>query len=157
MGVTSQDDLGAFGDYDWAKSELRLGGLYRRPVTTAGGFDVAVRLTLALYLDLGSTYVYSENHSDRGVEAAAALVLSQRAAGGLFAASVEGPLTITGKYSAGILFSPRVAVSYETPLYPQMTVGARFGAGYRAGAGDAPLRTGRGELQFLVLATYQLL
>jgi hypothetical protein len=38
-----------------------------------------------------------------------------------------------------------------------MTVGARFGAGYRAGAGDAPLRTGRGELQFLVLATYQLL
>ena len=63
----------------------------------------------------------------------------------------------TMKYRAGFLFSPRLSVAFEAPLYPQVTVGARVGAGYRAGAGDAPLREGRGELQFLVLAGYQLL
>lgn len=157
MGVTSEDDAGAFGDYDWSKSELRLGGLYRRALATSGGFDIAFRLTLAWYVNLGSTYVYSENHSERGVEAGPGLVASQRAAGGLFSVSADGPLTITTKYRTGLLFSPRFGLAYETVLYPQLTVGARIGAGYRAGSGDAPLRTGRGELQFLVLAGYQLL
>jgi hypothetical protein len=157
MGVTAQDDAGAFLDHDWAKSELRLGGLYRRSVATTGGFDVAFRLTLAYYLNLGSTYVYSENHSERGLELGPGVVFSQRAGGGVLAFSADGPLTVTTKYRTGLLFSPRVGLSYEAPLYPQVTLGARIGAGYRAGAGDAPLRTGRGELQFLVLAGYQLL
>ena len=66
-------------------------------------------------------------------------------------------MTVTMKYRAGFLFSPRVSFAFEMPLYPQVTVGARVGAGYRAGAGDAPLREGRGELLFLVLAGYQVL
>jgi hypothetical protein len=157
MGVTPDDDLGAFADHDWAKSELRLGGLYRRSLGTMSGFDVAFRGTVSLYVNLGSTYVYSDNHSDRGLDLTPAVVFSQRAGGGLFSASAEGPFTITGKYKAGLLFSPRVGLSFEAPLYPQLTLGVRAGAGYRAGAGDAPLREGRGELQFLIVAGYRLL
>jgi hypothetical protein len=159
MGVTTEDDLGALADYDWAKSEFRLGGLYRRSISSlpTGGYDLAFRLTLSYYANLGVTYVYSDNHSEHGLDVAPGVVYSQRAAGGLLAASADGPLTITTKYRTGLLFSPRVGVSYETPLYQGVTVGARIGAGYRAGSGDAPLRTGRGEFQFLVLATYQLI
>jgi hypothetical protein len=159
MGVTSDDDAGALLDYDWTKSELRLGGLYRHALSSlaTGGYDLAFRLTLSYYADLGQTYIYSENHSEHGLEVAPGIAFSQRAAGGLFSATADGPLTVTTKYRTGLLFSPRVGVAYETPLYEGVTVGARLGAGYRAGSGDAPLRTGRGELQFLVLATYRLL
>lgn len=156
IGFSQLDDGGAVLDYDWAKSETRLGLVYRRAVAEAGGFDVAVRLGLAYYANFGSDYVYSDNHSDRGFELQPAVALSRRAAGGLFSTSVEAPLTVTTKYGAGILFSPRLAVGFEVPLYPQVTIGARFGIGYRAGAGDAPLPEGRGELQFLVLAGYEL-
>lgn len=159
MGVSSDDDLGARLDYDWATSELRLGGLWRHALSTAatGGYDIAFRLGLSYYADLGSTYVYSDNHSEHGLDVSPGVVLSQRAAGGLFAISADAPLTLTTKYRTGLLFSPMFGLAYETPLYQGLTVGARLGAGYRAGSGDAPLRTARGEFQFLVLATYQLL
>jgi hypothetical protein len=157
FGATPLDDVGGFLDHDWAKSELRVGVLYRRSFGSGGGFDVAGRLSASWYTNFGSTWIYSDNHSDRGIDLAPALVLSRRTNGGLFATSLEAPMTITWKYDSGFLFSPRVAFSYEVPLYPQLTVGARAAAGYRAGAGDAPLREGRGELQFLVLAGYQLL
>lgn len=157
LGITSEDDVGGFYDLDWAKSESRLGGVYRRALTQAGSWDVAVRVGLAWYVNFGATYVYSDNHSDHGIELEPALVLSTRAGGGLLAVSAEGPMTITTKHKNGFLFSPMASISYEAPLYSQLTAGARFGAGYRAGAGGAPLSEGRGELQFLVLVGYQLL
>jgi hypothetical protein len=157
VGVTQEDDAGALADYDWAKSELRIGFLYRRALGAAGGFDLAARLSLAGYVNFGSTAVHSDNRSDRGLDLAPALVASQRAGGGLLAASLEAPMTVTWKYGAGFLFSPRIAFAYEVQLYPRLTLGARAAAGYRAGAGDAPMREGRGELQFLLLASTQLL
>ncbi len=157
IGFSQEDDLGVFLDYDWAKTESRIGLFYRRPLGKAGPFDMAGRLAASWYTNFGAGYVYSDNHSDRGVDVTPALVLSRRAVGGLFSATAEAPMTVTMKYRAGFLFSPRLSLAFEVPLYPQVTVGARVGAGYRAGAGDAPLREGRGELQFLVVAGYQLL
>jgi hypothetical protein len=157
IGFTERDDGGVYLSYDWAKSENRIGLLYRRPLAKAGAFDMAGRLAIAWYVNFGSDYIYDENHSDRGFEVVPALALSRRAAGGIFSVLGEAPMTVTMKYSAGFLFSPRVSLAYETPLYPAVTVGARVGLGYRAGAGDAPLKDGRGEVQFLVLAGYQLL
>jgi hypothetical protein len=157
IGFSAEDDVGASLDYDWAKSETRIGLFYRRPLAKAGPFDMAGRLAASWYVNFGADYVYDENHSDRGIEVAPALVLSRHGAGGLFSITGEAPMTVTMKYRAGFLFSPRLSVAFEAPLYPQVTVGARVGAGYRAGAGDAPLREGSGELQFLVVAGYQLL
>ncbi|WP_242343761.1 hypothetical protein [Anaeromyxobacter terrae] len=157
QGLTPQDDLGAFADLDWAKTELRLGGFYRRPLGTAGGFDLAGRVGLAWYANFGGEWIHDENHKDRGVELAPALVLSKRAIGGVISLSGETPVTVTTRYDAGVLFTPRAAASYETPLYDELTVGVRAAIGFRVGAGDAPLRDGMADLQFLVLAGYQVL
>jgi hypothetical protein len=157
QGITERDDLAASLDFDWVKTELRLGGLYRRPLGTAGPFDMAGRLGLAWYLNFGADWLRDENRSDSGVELSPGLSLSRRGAGGIFSAIAEAPLTVTTKYGAGLLFIPRVSIAYEAPLYPELTLGARLGAGYRAGSGDAPLTDGRGEVTFLVLAGYQLL
>jgi len=157
QGITERDDLAGIADYDWAKSELRVGGFYRRPLGMAGSFDMAGRLAAVWYENFGADYVHDENRSDRGVELVPGLSLSMRGAGGIFSAIAEGPLTITTKHGAGLLFSPRVSFAYEGPLYPDVTLGARLGAGYRAGSGDAPLKEGRAELVFLVLLGYDLL
>ena len=158
MGVTPRDDIGGAFDFDWAKTELRLGAFYRRPlVGTAGPFDMAGRLGLAWYHDFGGGWIYGANHSAGGLELAPALVLSTRASGGIFSLSGEFPLTITWSGGGGLLFIPRAAASYEAPLYDELTLGVRAALGYRAGAGDAPLSNGRADVQFLVLAGYRAL
>jgi hypothetical protein len=157
IGFSDRDDGGVFLDHDWAKSETRIGVLYRRALSPAGSFATAARLAVAWYENFGATYVYDENHSDRGFEVSPGLSLSRAVPGGLFSTVVEAPLTVTTKYDNGVLFSPRASLAFEAPLYPSVTIGARAGVGYRAGAGGAPLKEGRGELQFLVLVGYQLL
>jgi hypothetical protein len=136
---------------------MRLGGIYRHPLGQAGVFDMAGRLSLAWYQNFAATWVHETNHSDRGVELVPALSLSTPMSGGLFSMLGEAPMTITTKYGSGFLFSPRFSVIYEAPLYPELTLGARLGIGYRAGSGDAPLKEGAAEFTFLVLATYQIL
>jgi hypothetical protein len=157
QGVTARDDLGGAFDFDWAKTELRLGAFYRRPLGTAGPFDMAGRLGLAWFANFGGTWIYGENHHDRGVELAPALVFSARGASGIFAFGAEFPITVTVKHDAGLLFIPRLTASYEAPLYDELTIGVRAALGYRAGSGDAPLSDGRGDIQFLVLGGYRAL
>lgn len=157
QGLTSRDDLGATADFDWAKTELRLLAFYRRPLGTAGPFEMAGRLGLGWFVNFGGEWIESGNGRDRGVEVAPALLLSTRGAGGIFSLAGDLPLTVTIKHGSGLLFVPRVSASYETVLYDELTVGVRAGAAYRAGAGDAPLREGAGELQFLLLAGWQIL
>ncbi len=157
IGFTPQDDAGPFIAHDWAKSENRIGVFYRRPFSKAAAFDMAARLSVAWYTNFGSTYVYDDNHSDHGLEVVPGVALSTHGGGGIFSGIAEAPMTVTTKFKNGFLFSPRLSFAFETPLYPTVTIGAKVGVGYRAGAGGAPLREGRGELQFLVLAGYQLL
>jgi hypothetical protein len=157
MGITPRDDLGAEFDLDWAKTEMRLGAFYRRPLGTAGPFDMAGRLGLSWYANFGGGWIYSDNHSDRGFELAPALVFSTHGGGGIFSLAGEFPITITVHHGGGMLFTPRAAASYEAPLYDELTIGVRASLGYRAGAGDAPLSNGSGDVQFLVLAGYRVL
>ncbi len=156
QGITRTDDLGALGSFDWSKSELRLGGFYRRPLGAAGGLDLAGRLALAWYANFGNDWIYSENHHERGLELSPALIFSSRAAGGIFSFTGEAPITVTWKHGSGLLFSPRVSAAYEVPLYGDYTVGARAGIGYRAGSGDAPLSDGRAELTFVVVGGFRI-
>jgi hypothetical protein len=155
--VSPVDDIGGYLDFDWAKTEWRLGALYRRPLAKTGDWDFGFRIGVAWYANSGSTWIYSENHYDRGIEIAPALALSKHTGAGLLSVSGELPMVVTFHYGGGFLFSPKLAGAYELPLVPAVTVGARVAVGYRAGSGDAPLATGRGELQFLVLASYQVL
>ncbi len=157
QGITARDDLAGFLDFDWSKTELRLGVFYRRPLGMAGSFDMAGRLAAAWYANFGGHWIYDENHSDRGIEFTPGLSFSSRGAGGIWSGIFDAPITITTRHSAGLLFSPRFTFSFETLLYQDVNVGARAGIGLRAGSGDAPLRETRTELTFLVVASYQLL
>jgi hypothetical protein len=157
QGVTAADDLAAVLDFDWADTELRLGGLYRRAFGPYGGFEVAGRFGASWYKDLGATWIRSGNFSAHGLELAPGLSVSSRSGSGLLSVLVEAPLTITLKYDGGLLFRPRLSVAYEAPVYTDLYVGARAGIGYRGGSGDAPLKAGRADLTFVVLAGYQLL
>jgi hypothetical protein len=155
QGLTLEDDLGAMLELDWAKTELRLGAFWRRPLGPAGPFTMGGRLGLSYYNAFGGTWVSGGNHKDRGFEIAPSLALSQHAGSGILSIIGEAPVTVTLKQSGGILFSPRLSLAYEAPLYDQYTLGARIGLGYRAGAGDAPLSDGRAELMFLLVGGYR--
>jgi hypothetical protein len=157
IGFSPRDDGGLSLSHDWAKSETRFAIIYRRALSRAGPFDLAGRLSVAWFVNSGADFVYEENHSDHGFDFAPGLSLSDRVGGGIFSILIDAPMTVTYKFASGFLFSPRLGLAYETMIYTGVTVGARAGVGYRAGAGDAPLREGRGELQFVVLAGYQLL
>jgi hypothetical protein len=157
MGVTSIDDLGLLLDFDWAGTELHLGGWYRRPLGRAGAFDMAGRLALSWYADFGGKFIYDDNHDDRGVALEPALVFSTRGGGGIFSVAGELPLTVTTYDDGGVLFAPRLSLAYETPIYPELNVGVIGGLGYRVGSGDAPMRDGRVDIEFLVVAAYQIL
>ena len=157
VGVTPIDDVGGFLDLDWATTEWRLGALYRRPFGQTGSWDLGGRISLAWYADSGSSWAYAGNHYDRGLEISPALVISKRASTGVLSLSAEFPMVITVHYGGGSLFLPKAAASYELPLIQAVTVGARAAIGYRAGSGSAPLATGRGQFEFLVLASYLIL
>jgi hypothetical protein len=157
QGISDRDDLGASADFDWARTELRLGGFYRRPLGKAGAFDMAGRLGVSWLANFGGQWIFDENHHDRGLEVAPSLVLSARGGNGIFSLSGDVPIAVTWKHDSGFLFIPRLSAAYETPLYDELTVGVRAGVAYRAGSGDAPLGEGGGELQLLVLLGYQVL
>lgn len=157
QGVSEQDDLGALVELDWAKTELRLGATWRRALGPAGPFQAAGRLGLSWYAGLGSDWVYGRNHEDRGVELAPGLSLSTAGVGGVISLLADAPITVTTRGDAGVLFTPRAAVAYETVLDGEFTIGGRVGVGWRRGVGDAPLGRGRAELQLLVLAGWQIL
>jgi hypothetical protein len=156
QGMGPQDDLGLTADLDWSSTELRLGGWWRRPLGTAGPWEMAGRLRLSWYLDFGATWIHSDNQADRGVSFEPGLVFSMRAGDGLVAVSGDLPITVTTWRGGGLLFTPRLSVSYEAPLYGPWTLGVRGAVTWRGGSGGAPLRGSRVEPELLVLAGYRV-
>jgi len=157
QGVTLQDDLGASLDFDWSSTETVLSGFWRRPLGTIGGWEMAGRLRLGWYLDLGGTWIHGDNQADRGFQVAPALLLSTRAGDGLVSVSAELPLAVTFRRDGGFFVAPKVALGYETPLYGELTLGLRGAVSWRGGGGGAPMRTGRIEPELLVVLGYQVL
>ena len=156
QGVTEVDDLGASLDLDWATTELRLSGFYRRPMGTLGGWDVSGRIGVGWYTDMGSTWVRKANRGDRGIDLAPAVTLSTPAAGGTFAITAEVPLTLTLWHDGGALVRPRAWIGYEAALWSDVALGARAMVGWRKGLGDAPLPGPSADLGFLLTATYRV-
>ena len=157
QGVTDADDLGGQVDLDWATTELRLGGFYRRPLGRLGGWDLGARMGVAWYVNFGSTWAREANAPDRGVELAPAVVVSRPLSGGVLHVGADLPLTLTFWREGGFVFRPRLALGYEVSLWSDVALGARISGGWRTGGGDAPLTATRGELGFLLTATYRVL
>ncbi len=156
QGVSSEDDIGVSGEFDWSTAELRVSALYRRPLGRAGQFGIASRLRAGWYADFGAQWIHDDNLKDRGVEFVPGIVLSARGAGGVFSFGGDLPITVTLWRNGGIFASPRVSAAFETRLYGDLTVGARIAGAYRAGAGDAPMSDGRALLDLQVIVGRQL-
>jgi hypothetical protein len=162
LGATWGQGLGEKGAWglqtqlDWASTEFTLGGWYRQTLGDAGAWLVAGRLGAYWFANLEGELVYEENEASRGVQIAPALIVSTRAAGGMFSVTGDLPMTVTFRGDGGFLFAPRATVAYEAPLYGEISVGIRGGIGYRAGAGDAPMPDGRTDLELVLLAGYRV-
>jgi hypothetical protein len=156
QGVTSEDDIGVSGELDWSTAELRVSALYRRPMGRVGHFGIASRLRAGWYADFGAQWFHDDNLKDRGVEFVPGIVLSARAAGGVFSFGGDLPIAVTLWRDGGIFAAPRVSFAFETRLYGDLTVGVRVAGAYRAGAGDAPMSDPRPLLDLQVIAGRRL-
>ena len=156
QGITSEDDLGVLGDIDWSTGELRVSAFYRRPLGRVDGVEIGSRLRAGWYADFGAQWFHDDNLKDRGVEFVPGIVLSARAAGGVFSFGGDLPIAVTLWRDGGIFASPRVSAAFETRLYGDLTVGVRVAGAYRAGAGDAPMSDPRPLLELQVIAGRRL-
>jgi hypothetical protein len=156
QGVTPEDDLGVLGEIDWSTAELRLSAFYRRPLGRVGAVEIGSRLRAGWYADFGAKWFHDDNLGDRGIEFVPGLVFSTRGAGGVFSLAGDLPIAVTLWRDGGIFAAPKAALSYETLLYGDLTVGVRVAGAYRAGAGDAPMSDPRALLELNVLAGWRI-
>lgn len=150
QGVGPRDDLGAALEVDWAASEFLLGGLWRREIAGAGDSHLALRLRLGLYACFGATWIWSDNRSDLGVQLSPGLAWSLDTPSGVLAVGGDVPITWTFERGGGWIAAPRLGLSYETPLWSEVSLGARAAAGLRGAGGGAP---GSGDDRFQVEVT----
>ena len=157
QGFTSWDDLVLQADFDWAYTEFTPSLAWKRPIAWASPWTMALRLGLGWYVNLGGTWIHGFNEADRGLAIQPALIASTHAGEGLVAFTVEAPITVTRWRSGGYMVAPKAALSFETPLYGDLTMGIDAGLRWRAGAGGAPSTQGRTDLQLLVLIGHRVL
>jgi hypothetical protein len=150
QGVEERDDLGAALEVDWPASEFVVAGLWRREIAGGGGSHLALRLRLGLYACFGATWAWSDNRSDLGAQLAPGLAWSLDTASGVLAVGGDVPMTWTFHRGGGWMAAPRLGISFETPLWSEVSLGARAAAGLRGAGGGAP---GAGEDRVLVEVT----
>ncbi len=155
QGIGDRDDLGGGLEVDWASSEFLLSGLWRREIARAGGSHLGLRVRLGLYACFGATWVWSDNPSDLGIQLSPGLAWSLDTPSGVLSVGGDVPLTWTFERGGGWIAAPRLAVSFETPLWTDVSLGARAGAGLRGAGGGAPgADQDRFQVEVTVLATW---
>jgi hypothetical protein len=156
QGIGARDDLGLTLDLDWTSTELVLGAFWRRHMGRAGSWDLAGRLAVGWYADLGATWLRRDNQGDRGLALSPALILSPRAGPGIVTVAGEVPLTVTFWRSGGLVMAPRFTLGFEAPLYDELSLGVRGGLAWRGASGGAPMTSGRTDAELLVLVGYRV-
>jgi hypothetical protein len=138
QGISDLDDLGGTARISWTTGEMLLGVLWRRELWRDGG-RTAFRLVAGPWFDFGATWIYPENQANVGLEVAPGLAWTTPAGAGL--ASVTGDLALTWAFQRGmgVAASPRLGASYEVPVMPDVTLGARVQLWIRWGSGSAAI------------------
>jgi hypothetical protein len=158
QGMGETDDLGALLQADFIASEILLAGWWRRQIVRGAGSQLALRLRAGFYACLGSTWVYSENRGDTGLQLSGGVAWSVDTGAGLFTLAGDMPLTWTFARGMGWILAPKATAAFETPLFGDVTAGGRAGVGIRGAGGGAP---GSGSpdrllVEVSVLATWRL-
>ena len=156
QGTSARDDLGGSFEVDWAASEFLLSGFWRREIGRWGDWYLGLRVGLGFYACSGGTWFWSDNRSDRGLRIAPALAWSLDTGSGLLTFGGEVPTTWTFPRGGGWILAPRLVAGFETPLWPDLSLGARAGAGVRAaGGGAAGAGSDRTVVELTMVATYR--
>jgi hypothetical protein len=158
QGLSPTIDGGAAIELDLALSELFVGPTVRVGLSRRGDTSIAFSARAGYYADLGADWVVSRNRANDGVQLAPGVAISTRTpAGAVASAAFELPLTATIRHG-GAIVAPRFWAAYEAPLYGDLSVGVRAGAGLRAASGGAPLadRDARFAMSLGALMTYRL-
>lgn len=156
QGMSGVWDAGGTVRIDYVSSEMLLAGTGRFRLGEWGRFSAAARAHAGLYLDFGSTYAVVANHGDVGAQAAGGLAASMAVGQAALSVSFELPLTLTVGNGAGGIAAPRGAVTIETPLFGDLSVGVEAGLGWRAAFGGAPGPDSRPLAGLLATATYRV-
>jgi hypothetical protein len=159
QGHSNMADYGAQLELDWLTTEFFAGGIYRQLTWRLGEVYVSWRARAGLYGDFGSTWATSTNRSGAGLQLAPGLALSRRFPSGILSASVDAPLDFIFSRGGGLAVGVRGSVSFETPLWGDLLVGARAGAAGLGSTGGAPFANDspRGMIDLSVLLTYRLM
>jgi hypothetical protein len=159
QGHSNMADYGAQLELDWLTTEFFAGGIYRQLTWRLGEVYVSWRARAGLYGDLGSTWATSTNRSGAGLQLAPGLALSRRFPSGVLSASADVPLDFIFSRGGGLAVGVRGSVSFETPLWGDLLVGARAGAAGLGSTGGAPFANDspRGMIDLSVLLTYRLM
>ena len=150
QGVGERDDLGAALEIDWAASEFLLAGTWRREIAGGSGSHLALRLRLGFYSCFGATWAWSDNRPDLGAQLAPGLAWSLDTSSGVLSVGGDMPITWTFERGGGWIIAPKLGISFETPLWSEVSLGARAAAGVRGAGGGAP---GSGDDRVLVEVT----
>jgi hypothetical protein len=158
QGVQEDLDAGAALELDWLSSEIFAGATPRRGAGTARPHDLALRGRVGVYGDFGAHWAVDGNRDDTGLQLAPGAVASLRVDRGVLALSFDLPLTITMQRGGGFIAQPRLAASFETPLYGDLSAGARLGAFWHVATGGAPMEDDpRASVDFAALLTWRAL
>jgi hypothetical protein len=145
QGLAEEHDLGIQLEVNWAASEFLVAGTWRIGLWRSDRSSFALRTRAGFYTDFGARYVYLDNLSDTGVQAAFGLAFSIATGSGLLSFGADLPATMTFARDKGWVLAPEGTISFEVPLYGDLTVGARTRAGYRIAGGGAPSSGPEGE------------
>jgi hypothetical protein len=151
-------DAGALLDFDLASTELVAGGLYRQIAWRSGDVAVAWRAKGGFYADVGSTWVYDANRSATGLRVTPGLAASTQTGRGLLSLGADFPFTFTFDRGGGFAVGVLGAVSFETPLWGDLSAGARVGGGALWSYSGAPFASDspRALVDIAALLTYRL-
>jgi hypothetical protein len=138
QGISELDDLGGTARVSWTTGEMLLAIVWRRELWRDGS-RTGFRLVAGPWFDFGATWIYPENASNLGLEVTPGLAWTLPAGAGL--ASVTGDLALTWAFQRGmgLAVSPRLGASYEVPVAPDVTLGARVQLWVRWGSGSAAI------------------
>lgn len=136
QGLNAVDDVGGTARFSWTTGEMLLGALWRRELWRDGS-RLAFRLAGGPWFDFGATWIYPENGYNVGIEASPGLAWTTPAGQGLASVTLDLPLTWAWLRGMGVVVAPRLGASYEVPIGPDVTLGARAQLWVRWGGGSA--------------------
>jgi hypothetical protein len=151
-------DLGGQVQLRWSTGEMEASGLVRLPLWRQGGWALAFRARLGLYLATGPSYGDYAGREDSGLLAVPGLALSTAAGQATISLALDVPAAVTTARSGGSIVAPALSAAVEVPVVKDLAAGARVALWRRWDSGGAPgaLRSPESGAELVALVGYRI-